>query len=119
MSERLFLHPQIGAKYYYLRNVLHDYPDEKCRIILRHLIEAMNKTSSIILVDEMMLPDSNAPWQATQLDITMMSALAAIERTRKEWFELLESAGLKVVEMYTYTKSLQDTVIALVPEPRD
>ena len=79
----------------------------------------MNKTSSVILIDEMVLPDTGAPWQATQLDITMMSALAAIERTRKEWFELLKSAGLKVVEMYTYTKSLQDTIIALVPESSD
>ena len=78
----------------------------------------MDKASSVILIDEMVLPDFGAPWQATQLDITMMSALAAIERTRKEWVELLQSAGLKVIGMYTYTKSLQDTIIALVPESR-
>lgn len=101
-----------------MRNVLHDYPDEKCRIILGHLVEAMNKTNSVILIDEMMLPDFGAPWQATQLDMTMMSALAATERTRKEWLELLQPAGLKLIGMHTYTDSLQDTIIALVSASR-
>ena len=109
----------IGAKYYYLRNILHDYPDEKCHIILGQLVKVMDKNSSIILIDEMVLPDYGAPWQATQLDMTMMSALAAMERTRKEWLELFESAGLKSVGMYTYTNSFQDTAIALVPLKRD
>lgn len=67
----------------------------------------------------MVLPDYGAPWQATQLDLTMMSALAGIERTRKEWRELLQWAGFRVVAMYTYTKSLQDTIVAVVPESRD
>lgn len=105
-----------GAKYYYLRNVLHNYPDEKCRAILRNLVDAMDKASSVILIDEMVLPNFGAPWQATQLDITMMSALAATERTKKQWVELLQSADLMVSEMYPYTKSLQDTLIAVVPK---
>ena len=79
----------------------------------------MDKTSSIILIDEMVLPDYGAPWQATQLDMTMMSALAAIERTSKEWLELFDLAGLKSNGMYTYTNSLQDTIIALVPVTSD
>lgn len=70
---------------------------------------------SVILIDEMVLSDSNVPWQATQQDLIMMCALASMERTREQWFALLKSAGLKVERMYEYTTSLQDSVIVAVP----
>ena len=79
----------------------------------------MDPANSVILIDEMVLPDISASWQATQLDITMMSALAGMERTRHEWYALLQSAGLKVVEIYTYTNSLHDSIIAVTPQSRE
>lgn len=109
------LNARIGSKFYYLRNILHDYPDDKCRAILKNLIDAMGK-DSLILIDEMVLPDSNVPWQATQLDLTMMIALASVERTKEQWYQLLDSAGLKIVKINTYTISLQDSIIVVVPK---
>lgn len=46
----------------------------------------------------------------------MMSALGARERTDEQWRELLDSAGLKIKEIYTYTKPLCDSVIVVVPK---
>lgn len=109
------LNARIGSKFYYLRNILHDYPDDKCRALVQNLIDAMGK-DSLILIDEMVLPDSNVPWQATQLDLTMMVGLASAERTREQWYQLLDSAGLKIVKIYTYTISLQDSIIVVVPK---
>jgi len=111
-----FFEPQAikSAKFYYMRNILHDYPDDKCLVILSHCIAAMD-SDSLILIDEMVLPTKGVPWQATQIDMTMMSALAAQERTIEQWYALLDRAGLKVVEIQTYEPALQDSIIVAVP----
>ena len=49
---------------YYLRNVMHDYPDYKCAIILRQIMDVMDK-DSVILIDEMVLPNKGAHWHQT------------------------------------------------------
>ena len=98
-----------------MRNILHDYPDDKCKVILQLTKEAMG-ADSFILIDEMVLPDQRIHWQAAQLDIAMMSSLSAMERTKKQWYKLLESAGLKIVQICTYTEELQDSIIVAVPE---
>ena len=71
---------------------------------------------SLILIDDMVVPDSGVHWQATNLDMQMLCSLAAIERTRSQWYELLESAGLTILKIHTYTISLQDSVIVAVPK---
>jgi demethylsterigmatocystin 6-O-methyltransferase len=98
-----------------MRNILHDYPDDKCLAILKNLESAMSK-DSVILIDDMVLPNSNVHWQATQLDLTMMASLASVERTSAHWQALLDLAGMKVINIYTYTLSLQDSIIAAVPK---
>jgi len=112
-----FFQPQLvkNAKYYYMRNILHDWPDEKSRVILQHLRDAMGPDSAI-LIDEMVLPDSGTNFQAMNVDFTMMTALSAMERTHNQWVKLLDSAGLKVIKTYTYTESLRDSVQVCVPK---
>ena len=105
----------LGAKFYYLRGILHDFPDHKCRLILRQIIPAMGKESRI-LIDEMVLPSSYVHWQATQVDLTMMTALAAMERTREQWQELLESVDLQIVDIYVYMSGSYESVIVAVPK---
>lgn len=97
-----------------MRGVLHDFPDDKCRFILQNTIGAMDK-DSLILIDDMVLPDTNAHWQATQVDLTMMSALASMERTQIQWQALLKSVGLKIIKTYVYTPGLYESVIVTVP----
>lgn len=62
------------------RAVLHDWSNNKCRDILNNIIPAIDP-DSVILIDEMVLPDRNVHWHSTQIDLTMMVALAAVERT--------------------------------------
>jgi hypothetical protein len=73
-------------------------------------------SGSLILIDEMVLSNKGVPWQATQIDLTMMSALAAQERTIEQWYALLDRAGLKIVEIQTYEPALQDSIIVAVPK---
>lgn len=97
-----------------MRNILHDYPDEKCRIILGHLKDAMGPDSAI-LIDDMVIPETDAHWHATQIDMVMMTVLASTERTVDQWHALLESAGLKAKKIVKYTVSLGDSIIMAVP----
>ena len=52
-----------GAKFYYLRHILHDWSDEECIRILKKIIPAMGIESRVV-VDEVVLPDEKLPWQA-------------------------------------------------------
>ncbi|KAI1129770.1 S-adenosyl-L-methionine-dependent methyltransferase [Nemania abortiva] len=112
-----FFTPQLvrGARTYYLRNVLHDWPDEKCIEILQNIKPAMT-SSSRILVDEMIMPEKGAPWRATQQDFIMGACVAAQERTYDEWLALFDRAGLRIERMWKYTEELSDYLIVLVPK---
>ena len=106
-----------GAKFYYLRNILHDYPDHQACVILRNIISAMDANSAI-LIDEMVLPDQGVPLTAAGQDLAMMFALASIERTKEQWYHLLDTAGLETRDMYRYTVGLNDSVIVALPKAK-
>ncbi|KDN67897.1 putative O-methyltransferase [Colletotrichum sublineola] len=92
--------PVKGARAYYLHSVLHDWTDEVCRSILSHITAAMKPGYSKLLVNENVLPPTGANWQATALDIMMMTLNSSRERTEGQWRNLLESAGLKIVKIW-------------------
>ncbi|KAF3397379.1 Demethylsterigmatocystin 6-O-methyltransferase [Talaromyces pinophilus] len=112
-----FFEPQVvkDAKFYYLRNILHDWPDDKAVIILKNIIPALGPDSRI-LIDDMVLPNENVHWQATQTDLTMMAALGSKERTDEQWRSLIDQAGLKILHIYQYTTPLNDSIIVAVPK---
>ena len=96
-----------------MRAVLHDWPDHKCREILQNVIPSM-APESVILLDEMVLPDSGVHYQSTQIDLTMMASCASIERTKSMWADLLDSVGLKIEKALTYTPSIYETVMTVL-----
>ena len=98
-----------------MRNVLRDYPDEKCIEILRQIMSAMTEVS-VILIDEMVLPAQGTHWHATQLDLCMMSCLAALERPEQQWLTLLDVAGLKIIKVCCYSDQLRESIIVAVPK---
>lgn len=103
----------IGAKYYYMRAVLHVLPDERCRTVVRKIKEAMSE-ESVFLIDEMVFPNSRVSWQAAQFDLTMMCAHASMERTQTQWKALLDSVDLKIRDTYVYNPSCHQAVMAVV-----
>jgi hypothetical protein len=92
--------PVPGAKAYYLHMVLHDWPDEACEKILSNMIPAMKKGHSKILLNECVIPDRNANWYGTSLDILMMLTHSASERTESDWRNLLGKVGLKITKIW-------------------
>ncbi|KAL5347912.1 hypothetical protein ACLOAV_007323 [Pseudogymnoascus australis] len=101
-----------GARFYYLRRILHDWPDEQCIGILHNLAAAMSSESRI-LIDEVVLPDVDVHWHAAMGDISMGVLLAGKERTRREWEALVAASGLRLVGVHTYSVSLYNSIIVL------
>ncbi|KAJ5916915.1 S-adenosyl-L-methionine-dependent methyltransferase [Penicillium tannophilum] len=91
--------PVKGAKSYYLRTVLHDWPDKQALKVLERIREAM-ADDSILLINENTLPEKDAPEFSIALDILMMEMYGSLERTEKEWVGLLEQAKFKVVKVW-------------------
>ncbi|KAL2131432.1 hypothetical protein VTI74DRAFT_5122 [Chaetomium olivicolor] len=114
--EHDFFGPQTitGARLYYLRHILHDWPDAACVKILQNIIPAMGPDSRII-IDELVMPEMGVPWQSAYLDLLMMNTLGGVERTKPEWEALLHQAGLKILEIYQYDSKMQ-CVIVTVPK---
>lgn len=89
-----------GARAYYFRQICHDWSDEACRKILLNTASAMKKGYSRILIDDFVLPNTGASFRGASLDFLMMCFLGAIERTRRQWDELLDSCGLEIVKVW-------------------
>ncbi|KAJ9644471.1 hypothetical protein H2201_007800 [Coniosporium apollinis] len=92
--------PVKGAKAYYMKMVLHDWPDTQCREILSNIKPAMERGHSKILINEIVIPETGADWFATSVDMLMMVTHSAAERRENDWRELLESVGLKIVKIW-------------------
>lgn len=92
--------PVKGARAYYIRQCLHNWPTEKCVQILSNIAKAMKPGYSKLFVHELIVPQRNAgAWMVTQ-DFNMMTLCGTRERTEAQWHELVTAAGLRVVNVY-------------------
>lgn len=57
---------------------------------------------SVLLINDMILPDIGASPFATALDLVMLCACGGLERTEEQWYELLREAGLKINKIVVY-----------------
>ena len=93
--------------------VLHALPDERCRTVLQNIKYAMSDRS-VLVIDEMVFPDSGVSWRAAQFDLMMMCAHASMERTQTQWKALLDSVDLKIRDTYVYNLSCHQAFMAVV-----
>jgi hypothetical protein len=84
-----------------MHSILHDWPDDTCLKILANITAAMRPGYSKLLINENVIPDTDAQWEATGLDIMMLTLLSSRERTRENWQDLLTRAGLRIVKIWT------------------
>ncbi len=91
--------PVKGARAYYLRTVLHDFPDQDAIEILKGIREAMT-AESVLLLNENFLPETGASLYNAEIDFSMMAILSSMERTESQWKALLEMAGLEVIGVW-------------------
>lgn len=85
-----------GSDLYVLKTVIHDWPDEQARAILRNCHAAMSPDARILVIERLMperLIPSAENRALARVDLHMLVALGARERTLDEMRALLEAAG--------------------------
>ena len=109
---RVYLLTWLGARAYYMHSCLHDWPDSEAHAILTSLKPSLTKGYSKLLLSENVIPDRGAHWLSTAIDMIMMSNFSSCERTEKHWRALLESAGFKIVKIWTYEPGTESLIEA-------
>ncbi|TVY65553.1 O-methyltransferase asqD [Lachnellula suecica] len=85
-----------GARAYYFRNIFHDWPTDRCVVMLKNVAAAMKPGYSKLLIFEWVIPAKSVPLYPALLDINMMAVLNGQERTEEQWIAMLGQAGLEV-----------------------
>ncbi len=96
---------QPGSDAYLLSNILHDWSDDQCRVILTNCRKAMKKKSRLLVV-EMVVPPGNEPHIAKLLDLEMFVMTGGRERTEAEFRTLFESSGLHLSRIIPTQESI-------------
>jgi len=59
--------PVVGSRFYMLKHILHDWPDWKCKDILKPIKEAMEKGYSTLLINDLVLPEKEVGFRDASL----------------------------------------------------
>ncbi|KAI0408341.1 putative O-methyltransferase [Xylaria palmicola] len=92
--------PVKGSRSYYMHAVLHDWPDAAATTIIKNIAGAMTKGYSKLLIVDIVLPPTGASSIQATMDVEMMAALSAYERTESMWRKLISDSGLKVIKIW-------------------
>jgi hypothetical protein len=84
-----------GANLHLLKQIVHDWDDERATLLLRNCHRALRPGGRMVLV-EMVLPEDNRPSPAQAMDLNMLVLLGGRERTEEEYRRLLRGAGFRL-----------------------
>lgn len=87
-----------GGDVYVLAQILHDWDDDKSRLILSNCHRAMGASGKLLVVEQV-LPPGNEPFLGKWLDLHMLVLLTGRERTEAEYRELLGAAGFDLARV--------------------
>jgi hypothetical protein len=87
-----------GGDAYILKDILHDWGDERAVAILKTCRAAM-RSSARLLVIERVIPPGNDPAVGKLVDITMLVLTSGQERTEVEYRAILGSTGFELMKV--------------------
>ncbi len=91
-----------GADAYLLKNILHDWDDERCAVILRNVRDAAGKNGRVLIAESLLERFSHDPI-AVPADLQMMVACSnGRERSQVEFQSLLRKCGFKLGRLFPY-----------------
>jgi hypothetical protein len=88
-----------GGDAYLMKNIIHDWDDEKCLVILGNITKAMGATRGKVILLETVLAAGNEPHFSKFLDIEMLAMPGGRERTEAEYASLFERAGFRLTKV--------------------
>jgi C-methyltransferase len=87
-----------GGDAYVLKNILHDWPDDKALQILRNVHAAAGPRATVLLI-EFVIPNHDREFPGKWVDLEMLLNLGARERTAAEYRDLLSQAGFRMTRV--------------------
>ena len=87
-----------GGDAYILKNIIHDWPDEKAVQILRNVRTAAGPRATVLLI-ELVIPKHDRDFPGKWVDLEMLLNLGARERTAAEYRDLLSQAGFQMTRV--------------------
>ena len=87
-----------NADAYMMKHIIHDWDDERATKILQNIQQAMSPDGKVLIV-EVVVPEGNEPHYSKLLDLEMLVSPGGIERTAREYSELLAAAGLRLTRI--------------------
>ncbi len=87
-----------GGDIYVLKNVIHDWPDDKAVEILRNVRTAADTGATVLLI-EFVIPEHKREYVGHLTDLEMLLTQAGRDRTAQEYRILLERAGFRVTRV--------------------
>ena len=81
--------------------VLHDWPAERCRVILRHCHEALKPGGAVLVCEKLLDEARTGPLQATLMDLHSLVSTGGQERPASMYRGMLESAGFTDIDVRT------------------
>jgi hypothetical protein len=79
-----------------LKNIIHDWDDERSADILASCRRAITGRPAIVLIIEYLVRRGPRQCLATMADVQMMVRTGGRNRTEQEWRELLAGSGLRL-----------------------
>jgi O-methyltransferase len=97
-----FEHVPSGFDAYLLKNILHDWDDERCAVILRNVRAAAGQGGRVLIAESLVERYSQDPL-GVPADLQMMVACSeGRERSRAEFESLLQKSGFALGRVFTY-----------------
>lgn len=84
-----------AADAYVMKNVIHDWPDDKAVAILG-IVKAAAPPGATLLLLEMVVPDHDREFLGHYADMEMLVMAGALERSLTQWTDLLRQGGFRL-----------------------
>jgi hypothetical protein len=84
-----------SADAYVMKNVIHDWPDDKAIAILGTIKAAAPPDAKLLLV-EVVVPDHDREFLGHYVDMEMLVLAGALERGLRQWSDLLQRGGFQL-----------------------
>ncbi|XP_069391645.1 acetylserotonin O-methyltransferase 2 [Paralichthys olivaceus] len=100
-----------AADLYILARIIHDWPEEKCLMLLKKISDTCKPGGGVLLVEAMLFENRRGPIMAQIFSLNMLVQAGGRERPPSEYTHLLKRSGFQNVQVCRTGKSY-DAILA-------
>ena len=104
-----------GGDIYLLRQIIHDWDDERATLILANCRRAMPSTGKVLVVEGVISEDYQQSLPVLQLDLEMLVNYGGLQRTEEEYRALFAAAGLQLGKVIPLNDPGQFSIFEALP----